>query len=1245
MPANFKLRRIAGLLLLPALGLAALVLSFAYWLPPLLPGLAGQFDLQVEQAERTETGRIRAIGLRYAADGAVVEAEAVELPSPLPYLWERWRGDGYSTETELILEGVRVSLAEVGATERESASPAESLDRFRRGLEQVRPWLPAIRADRLTVRGEEWPGPLVLPELALVDGILRMGTEAYAGWPAARLRLELPADGPWSARLEPVDGDLRLNAELAPSGEGWGLAAELRRAEDRVELVAEWKASEPLPATAALRTDGFTIREDWIRRLYENHGDGSVRIERMEAGWDGSRYVGTLRLSGTSPRLGDGTGAGELAAELDFTGDRKTIRIDRWQLRTDWLESELSAPLRFRFGEGLAGSAAELRLRAELGAQDLFEAGGRIEGTAGLRAEEAGGLRLDFALEGRELEYQGEAIGWVRAAGRYEGGRVELDEVLLRPEGGAEGDRIRVTGIVDPQARTLALDYEWQAERADWLNERIGLELFAGSQAIDGSLGGSWTRPQLEGRMELSLAPEGLNPFSLAGDFRMEGDPGARAVPAFAFDGEARAGAGSLRARLEGGYGAGRLRVDLQELASADAARTLLELRRPTRIEWDVSDSSIPIEERLSVAPFELVGPGRRMEGSREEGGPLRLRLRNWSAEGLDPWIAADLPEVLIESADLELRAVRPSLSGRFSVVAKQAVPFLGTTQLALRAAFDGEGVELPEIELRLDDETLLDGSLRLPLRFQLAEREEAGPFQWDSSAPLSGRLTAHSNEAVAAWLADRTGARLGSADLELELGGRLEAPEGRLEASLDDLALPEGRMGSALPPLRDLRLSARADGGPVRIESLEFRVNESRVEGEGALPMAALLDWSGGGREAWSLLREAEGRLRLRDWKAADWTGLLPEVLRRTGEMTGELSLSPGLELAGELEFSEFGLRPTAALLPVDRIHGRVRLKDRVLSFERAGARFGGIPLDFVGRLDLREPERPVWRFTASGRNVPLARTTDMILRSDIDLTASQEADGAAPLVAGRLDLRQSTLLLEFDPLSPGVRSGPRRAPPFFAIEEEPFADWRFDLEIRGDDFLRVRSPYFRGLLSADFDLGGRFARPKLIGSVLTEDAELRFPGAKIKLDRGEAFIEEGRSEVVQLEASGVARTGSYIIAMDLSNTLDDPHIEFQSTPGLTNAQIVRLLATGSTRSGGAGTVGLYLGKGLLAGPGMDDGLMDRLTIDLGEQVTREGKETVAVRYDLSEDYYLKGEYDEYDAYTLDLVWSLFER
>ena len=43
-----------------------------------------------------------------------------------------------------------------------------------------------------------------------------------------------------------------------------------------------------------------------------------------------------------------------------------------------------------------------------------------------------------------------------------------------------------------------------------------------------------------------------------------------------------------------------------------------------------------------------------------------------------------------------------------------------------------------------------------------------------------------------------------------------------------------------------------------------------------------------------------------------------------------------------------------------------------------------------------------------------------------------------------------------------------PKNRPPYFSIETEPFDQWRLDVKVIGNEFLKVRSPFFTGVASA---------------------------------------------------------------------------------------------------------------------------------------------------------------------------------
>ena len=130
-----------------------------------------------------------------------------------------------------------------------------------------------------------------------------------------------------------------------------------------------------------------------------------------------------------------------------------------------------------------------------------------------------------------------------------------------------------------------------------------------------------------------------------------------------------------------------------------------------------------------------------------------------------------------------------------------------------------------------------------------------------------------------------------------------------------------------------------------------------------------------------------------------------------------------------------------------------------------------------------------------------------------------------------------------------------------------------------------------------------------------------------------------------IQLDFTGMAQSASHVITMEVSNTIDEPQIQLNSTPELPNAEIVRLLATGTRNESGAAAIGLFLGKGFLGAGSMNETLMDQLTVDVSKRRSLSGFQTFSVRFDLNEDWSLRGEYDQYDAYNIDLIWNLLRR
>jgi hypothetical protein len=469
----------------------------------------------------------------------------------------------------------------------------------------------------------------------------------------------------------------------------------------------------------------------------------------------------------------------------------------------------------------------------------------------------------------------------------------------------------------------------------------------------------------------------------------------------------------------------------------------------------------------------------------------------------------------------------------------------------------------------------------------------------------------------------------------------------GELEVNLLELDLENSFSDKDLPRIDSIKLQVSAHPEYLEIASVQVLSNQSELKGSMMLPADCLKDWLHSDvPEAKDLSKLLTGELNLNNWKMENWVEWMPAGLfRRSGSLNGSLKISEGFDLSGFIEFQDFALRPTESLSPVDQISGQLLLANQRLELQSTRARIGGSDLEATGWIDFRDNKDVLWDIKLFGKNIPLLRTTDMILRSDVNLEALHLEPGNEPLVQGRLDLKASTLLIEFDPLAVSPEAEPGLRPPFFTIDQEPINDWLFDITIFGESFMRVRSPYFKTQLSVDFHLGGSFEKPEWVGSVRTINGQLLFPGMKMQIDEGEAFIVPAEPNTIRLNFTGTAQSASHVVTMEVSNTIDEPYIQFHSTPELSNTAIARLLATGTTNETGAAAVGLYLGKGFLGAGSMNETLMDRLTIDLSKKQSRSGRQTFSANFELNEDWALNGEYDQYDAYNVDLIWHLLKR
>ncbi|TVP80159.1 MAG: hypothetical protein EA353_04585 [Puniceicoccaceae bacterium] len=1219
----------------------------------MLPRALSYAGVAVDSVERAPDGGLLVSGVVFERESLRVAADRILLPNEVDYLWAVF--SGVPGAGSFIEAGqLRVFLSE----NKREATPEvvylpELYQAIEDGLVLADRWAPPVRVEAVEVINESGQMLLLASDLSYAGRSLQGLFQVNPVEGPFGLDAELPAGAPGQLSLRHEATDTSLVLQLERRGDAVQIAGDLhgnlQQTASQLKFSADFGPASWVPSSAHAESASFDLGA-YFEQFVPDVGVRELSLSRLEFDWDGVDYRAALGgravadFSQFEPDLGGDLGEQSLAFALSGSGDLDGVLLQELLLRSEWLELELSDPLQFNWREAVFAGRAHLAARMDLGAQAWFDADGVLEASLdfGLEKGTSGLGVVGFSLQGSGLRYQDFLIEDLESRGRVDAERLELETLRLWPSGRGAGDVASLAGSIIFADLQSDFEYEGTLE-AGLLNAMIGQPLLVEPLRLHaGRIVGAWPALEIRGDLETSLQSEATEQIDLKGQFLL------RDLNSLEWAGAIHCEGAEIIVEATARQSPAAWSVEVASLRWTDPVRPEWILVAPVRL--DLQRTEAALEQRLSMSALTLRGSDSKASVAYSPEAGLEAEFTNLSLVRVDRWLRAELSAYHLESARLSISKFRPYLEGSISVGAEERIVEGAQARLEILLQLRERGISVERVELGFLGQSVLSGGLELPLRLRIPEAGagdgDAAEFYELLDGALSGQLKGASTPEFSRWLEARTGIRMDGASIDVDLGGALDQPVGYAHLRLDEFGLGARFPEIKLPAIEKLDLRLRVDETSLDVQRFDFVINRERVSARYTMPVSTLrrlreLDFS----EPWLWMQEASGSIELENWQMQNWQDWLPPYFRQSGSLSGALELERGLVWAGDLQFENFGLRPTDSLPAVDSIGGRIRLRDRMLEIEEAGAKVGGSPIELHGWINLQEWQRPLWSFDLSGVNVPVVRTTSMILRSDIDLHLKLEDAAATPILSGELRLRSGTLLVDIDPLAPSLQRGPRMRPPFFSITEELFADWRFDLKLSGNDFVRVRSPYFRTSLSADLDLKGSFAQPELTGSVQNIGGELFFPGAKFALDDGEAFIEASRPNVMQLDFSGMAQRASRVITMEVRNTLDDPQIQFQSSPPMSQADTVRFLATGSTTGSGLGNVGLYLGQGMMGAGSMNESLADRVSVDLGEETTRSGRNTLGVRFELTPVWSIQGEYDIYDSYNANLIWSLFKR
>ncbi len=1162
-------------------------------------------------------------------------------------------------------------------------------------------------ADEAASGGARASLPAQLPALRVARLDVRARLSGQRALRLARGRLSLDHDGRIDVAAEEFDWNLGAGHRTTT------LAAVARWDANVLEVEHLGLGSDLVLAPATVRFDAARIHADAVVEAAGGRARLSVRVEdggdvelsgTLEGidpgalldllGADAADWGGTWNAQGSLSLAGDDARPWTARARVDARAPRiagRTLDHLSGSIAIDAARLDLADVDLVVGGNAVRVDLAHLPRALEGGCALLDRSTWMFRGDLG----DVGGLlaALDVPDAGRELpphrlEFAGSlAQGWVgldRARLTFTGGEIDVaaagfpirdDPRSLFTDPALElearvhcPDLAPLADLFLPRAAAAELDLRGRASgharvRGTASGPLAVLDLRARDLVLRGA-----AFEEVDVRAELdaeALRVERLDARGPAGTFVVRGtvDRFPRAVRDLHVQGHARdiaavAGALGIQAALP----RGALDLEVSLSGPLDALAGEFALHGNDLVLGGVSIADLTVSGRshadgIDLDDLSVLGADARLRlAARIRPGAadaLRVCLQSVEVEGLDAiWSLARPCEIELRDGGGHVRDL--VLAGAAGEVRAdvQIDPAGGCAQIrvlqsrpaALLAAL---GITVPP-DLRLEADldtawTLGTDGLRGPIdgSFDL-HAPDLAPIDWPNGMRLSGALHAHG-----------------------ALRGSLEDP--RAELDLLGTGLRATRPGST-QGVGPARVDARVELGPAcTLRRFDVTLGpRSHFTFDGTLGrpdfLASIV------RGGWPAAADVPLDLRA----SIDAADIAPlsfgiEALRRAeGALEGRVLVSGTLaepRVHGPLRWHEGGLRVEAGLASIAGVDAALRFEGDTLHLDRFEGEFGGAPLLASGSARF-SAEGLAADVRLRGKDLPLVRGAEVSVRGDADLTFTARPGDLS--LAGTLELREALWTRRFDvwslpaQLSTSSTGGGLSLP---AVRTPPFDALRLDLAVRSNGALRVRSPLAQADLRLDLHVGGTAAYLEPDGDIQVEDGRVVLPASRLRLVGGRIDFNATDPALPRIDIRAEGRASGYDIQVRASGPFNDPLVEVSSVPSALQEDLLLLLLTG--RAPGSGSLGVdedRLVQGVASYLWRDvayewfgeagESFADRLEIFTGAQVSREGRDTLEMRFRVTGDdrrarsaIYLVGERDVYDRENIGIRFVLRRR
>jgi translocation and assembly module TamB len=1228
---------VAGLLLLALLPV---------WFPWVLAPVAGWFGLGFAEYDRQGWTRFTLIEVRGDWNGTELEAQRVESVLPTTWLWQRWT----SATNDFPLVSVtdvqlRIGVPTTNLASSRTKSPGSTggtLDHIVRIARTLQEWLPRAELTNLTVQIES-----------------NLVSVPQAHWQAGRLQatMRIPqtrGEMEFAAHLEETR-DLKftmdwaayetsLRGKFSHAAAGWNGLGELAWRTNRAELTAQFTTNSWWPAQAQANFRDWQIPAEFLQvEGYENlvaSLTANIVSNRFEVQATGFAKPSDVAAKNGWPIVNFSFGA---------DGSPAGVKLNLLNIQSPWLNADLTNSVGITRTGQLLAEPAQLRVALDLDKLPGAGLAGKAEGVVRIEPQAGRSPEVQFQLAAEEFRAGSWDAETILVRGGYRAPQLKLDELRVEL---ADGSLLLADGDYDGITRNIGAG-RWKLSGG--ILKRFLPDLSYAELMAAGELRGPLTNLAHTGEATITaFRAAGLKPLEVHAKWRGE---------QFQFDSaelELTAGKSvlSLGATAEFNAAERKLAATVNQLSLRREAEELYALQSPSEITFQAGATNASEKLwSLAVSNFVWQGERRTISATADFAWPARgetvLALTNVAGADFSDFIAADLANILVG----ELNGTAQWSNGPVQAV----ISLAGSATNHAGQVFSLRGHVQTEEQLALELTALASGFTptlvvtgMIPVQVRLDRGATWLDWNESQSIALVGYWKDTQTETFSIPLGTPGQLEVLRPEGQVRLSGTLEAPTAELTATVAKLTWQTQTNRALRPKLEDVQLIVA-----LRPDAIQVKTFTAKLDGQPIFATGEWLlvkrDW----QELWTMRKlpdwdRAQGHLELAEAQVAALAAYLPELLAPEGRLSAVLDLKPGKQLQGRLTLTNAATRPMGPITPLRDIDGVVQFDGQRAELQNFRAQIGGQPIRASGFVTL--PERDGsgldYNVNLSGTNVPLARSPELLLRGDFAVTLRGGSKQSTRL-AGTVTLRDGLFVQNAAAL---VWNSPRRPewrPPYFSVTNQPFANWNVDLAVRGNRFLRVRTPVFSSIASADFQLRGSLRTPVLTGDARVNSGRLIFPFGALEIDQGLASFSgnDPRGPELQINASG--RNYRYDLRLEVEGPADGANVIFSSTPPLGSEQILLMLTAGEipqsdyayTDTARAGRLVTFLGQDLLSRYLGSDPARERLIIQTGESISEAGQLTYSIEYRLSDRWSIIGEYDEFNAFNTDLKWKVFNR